>query len=230
MPHDDHEIEELDRLLCELPFADEAMDFYELDGFVAALIVCPEMVMPSEWLPIVWGDEDETGFGSLDQAQATIGAVMAHYNRVAKGLAQNPPEYEAILGSDPNSDDTLWEPWINGFEQAMRLRPETWEATLESDDEEVRSAIPMILALHEIDVGTSSLDDAAVDELDEIAPDLIPQMVLALNAWAKGEVFERGAPAPATLVPLRPKVGRNDPCPCGSGRKFKKCCGAATLH
>ena len=31
-----------------------------------------------------------------------------------------------------------------------------------------------------------------------------------------------------------PKIGRNDPCPCGSGKKFKKCCGAndapATLH
>ncbi|MHC4123979.1 MAG: SEC-C metal-binding domain-containing protein [Planctomycetota bacterium] len=23
----------------------------------------------------------------------------------------------------------------------------------------------------------------------------------------------------------QPKVGRNDPCPCGSGRKYKKCCG-----
>jgi preprotein translocase subunit SecA len=23
-----------------------------------------------------------------------------------------------------------------------------------------------------------------------------------------------------------PKVGRNDPCPCGSGKKYKKCCGA----
>ena len=168
--------------------------------------------------------------GVLDQAQATIGAVMAHYNRVAKGLSQNLPEYEMILGSDPNSDDTLWEPWISGFERAMRLRPEAWEATLESDDGEVRSAVPMILALHEIDVGTSSLDDAAIDELDEIAPDLIPQMVLALNAWTKGEALERGAPAPATLVRPRPKVGRNDPCPCGSGRKFKKCCGAATLH
>src|SRR4051812_35291071 len=100
MPHDDHEIEKLDRLLCELPYAAEAMDLYELDGFVAALIVCPEMVMPSEWLPILWGDEDEAAFGSLDQAQATIGAVMAHYNRVAKGLAQSPPEYEMILGSD----------------------------------------------------------------------------------------------------------------------------------
>ncbi|MEK9984096.1 MAG: SEC-C metal-binding domain-containing protein [Opitutae bacterium] len=24
-----------------------------------------------------------------------------------------------------------------------------------------------------------------------------------------------------------PKVGRNEPCPCGSGKKFKKCCGRA---
>ena len=30
---------------------------------------------------------------------------------------------------------------------------------------------------------------------------------------------------------LQEKVGRNDPCPCGSGKKFKKCCGAAAdLH
>ncbi|MFY9327767.1 MAG: SEC-C metal-binding domain-containing protein [Georgfuchsia sp.] len=31
-----------------------------------------------------------------------------------------------------------------------------------------------------------------------------------------------------------PKIGRNDPCPCGSGKKFKKCCGAdgapSTVH
>ena len=30
---------------------------------------------------------------------------------------------------------------------------------------------------------------------------------------------------PATFVREQPKVGRNDPCPCGSGKKFKKCCG-----
>ena len=28
-------------------------------------------------------------------------------------------------------------------------------------------------------------------------------------------------------VKLFEKVGRNDPCPCGSGKKYKKCCGAA---
>jgi preprotein translocase subunit SecA len=34
--------------------------------------------------------------------------------------------------------------------------------------------------------------------------------------------------APRITIPLKrelPKVGRNDPCPCGSGKKFKQCCG-----
>jgi uncharacterized protein len=230
MPHQDRQLAELDRLLGALPFRGEAMDLFELDGFVAALLVCPETIMPSEWLPIVWGDEDQPSFESLDQAQATINAVMAHYNRVAKGLARDPPEYAAILGNDPNSDDILWEPWISGFERAMRLRAGAWEATLESDDEEVRSTIPMILALNEVDIGTSSLDDAAVDELDEVAPDLIPGMVLALNAWAKRRAGKRIAPERDVLFERRPRVGRNELCPCGSGKKFKKCCGVATLH
>jgi preprotein translocase subunit SecA len=35
----------------------------------------------------------------------------------------------------------------------------------------------------------------------------------------------RGNAAVTTVVRATPKVGRNDPCPCGSGKKFKKCCG-----
>lgn len=38
--------------------------------------------------------------------------------------------------------------------------------------------------------------------------------------YVDGQVNPRGAPRQAS------RVGRNDPCPCGSGRKFKKCCGA----
>ena len=36
-----------------------------------------------------------------------------------------------------------------------------------------------------------------------------------------------GAPSeePKTVVNTKDKVGRNDPCPCGSGKKYKKCCG-----
>ena len=38
--------------------------------------------------------------------------------------------------------------------------------------------------------------------------------------------FSDGYTPSATVVRDSPKVGRNDPCPCGSGKKYKKCCGA----
>lgn len=37
--------------------------------------------------------------------------------------------------------------------------------------------------------------------------------------------YDGKAPGPAQVVRDAPKIGRNDPCPCGSGKKFKKCCG-----
>ena len=40
-------------------------------------------------------------------------------------------------------------------------------------------------------------------------------------------LFKEGhTPGPGTMRRTAPKVGRNDPCACGSGKKFKKCCGA----
>jgi preprotein translocase subunit SecA len=59
----------------------------------------------------------------------------------------------------------------------------------------------------------------------------------AQNAAQQPQPVPVGAPppgmdlqqAPQAPAPVRrdvPKVGRNDPCPCGSGRKYKKCCGA----
>ena len=38
-------------------------------------------------------------------------------------------------------------------------------------------------------------------------------------------LYEEGTIIPKTVVRSGPKVGRNDPCPCGSGRKYKHCCG-----
>lgn len=175
------------------------------------------MIPPSEWLPEVWGVEDGASFETLEQAQATIPAVMAHYNRVTRILAEGTDRYEALMGVAPNSDELMWEPWVSGFERAMRLRLDSWERIINSDDEEAASSVTMILALHEIDIGTSELDEDAVARLDERAPDMIPQVVAALNDWTKARA------APATASRAGRKVGRNEPCPCGSGLKFKNC-------
>jgi len=48
------------------------------------------------------------------------------------------------------------------------------------------------------------------------------------NATAGEDSATTADPAPAAAPPIQrdgPKVGRNDPCPCGSGKKYKQCCG-----
>ena len=66
--------------------------------------------------------------------------------------------------------------------------------------------------------GHSPLGEEATEELAEGAPDVIEHCVPALHA------LRLGGSAPTRRT--GPRTGRNDPCPCGSGRKYKKCCGA----
>ena len=134
MSDTDLELDRLQDLLAAIPPEREGMNVVKLDGYVAALIVCPDTILPSEWLSGVWGKhhvfEDAVG------AEATIAAVMGHYNRIARDLAERPEDYAPVLGIDLNGGDTLWEPWIDGFERAMRLRPDVCEEIAPSDDEE----------------------------------------------------------------------------------------------
>ena len=112
-------------LLNTIPAERDGMTVAEPDGYIASLIVWPDMVMPSampyEWLPGVWSGEHE--FADDAEAEATIAAViMGHYNLVARELAEHPKDYAPVMEIDPNSGETLWELWIDGFERAMRLR------------------------------------------------------------------------------------------------------------
>ena len=230
MPHTKQQLDTLNRILFDLPDESEGMLLSEFDGFVVSLIVCPELIPPSEWLPVVLGTAEGLNFDSMKDAQKTIDAIMGHYNVVAHDLAKFEPDYECILETDTISGETLWEPWIAGFERGMSMRPHSWDVIVESDDEEVRSILPMILALNDINNGRSDLDEAAIDHLDSIAPDLIPDMVMKLNNWTKSQAGKVARNTSTGTSHQGRKPGRSSPCPCGSGMKFKKCCGSVTLH
>ena len=136
MSDTDTDLNRLQDVLNAIPAERDGMTIAQLDGYVAAPIVCPEMILPSEWLPGVWGGEHE--FADVDEAEATIAVVIEHYNRIARELAEYPEDYEPVLEIDPNGGETLWEPWIDGFERAMRLCPDAWEEIALSDDEEAQ--------------------------------------------------------------------------------------------
>jgi hypothetical protein len=47
----------------------------------------------------------------------------------------------------------------------------------------------------------------------------------ATGTGSTGGTYDSPAFAATSTIRKPPKVGRNDPCPCGSGKKYKKCCG-----
>lgn len=232
--HTDAEIDHLEELLSNLEVMPDAMCVSELDGYVAGLLLCPEMIMPSEWLPEVWGLDDEPEFASMEQAQATIGAVMAHYNRVAENLSTRNRPYEIVLEQAGGEGEPFWEFWIAGFYQAMRLRPDAWKAYLNADNPDVRAAFAVMVSLVDLSEGESKLPAQLQEEFEDQAVVTIPQLVIEMNDWIKsqvpapmGGVSDWFSAANSNAVPARSnKVGRNEPCSCGSGRKYKRCCGS----
>lgn len=216
MPTDlSKQLDMLDEFLLGGAVGDDAMLLSELDGFLAGLIVGPDPVMPSEWLPVVWG-EDSPAFEGERQAQAIVGAIMEHYNDIIRQLDRD--RYSPIYDLD-NDDRVLWETWIEGFWRAVSLRPDEWAELVTVGDEDLETAVFSLGRLYEMAaLPSAELDLLKVDEeVKKLAPDLIPFAVGILHR--KRLAARSGSPASAAT-----KVGRNEPCPCGSGKKFKKCC------
>ena len=87
MSDTDAELDRLHDLLNAIPAERDGMTIAELDGYVAALIVCPEMVLPSEWLPGVWGGNTNSRIRAHGSGRREFGATDARGWRLGPGIA-----------------------------------------------------------------------------------------------------------------------------------------------
>ena len=110
---------------------------------------------------------------------------MGHYSRIARELAESPEDYAPVLGVDADSGESLWEPWIGGFERGMRLRRAVWRQIARSDDREAATSLNLIIALSDSCRGRSELTEEEEEKLRGLAPELIPEFVDNLYAWWK---------------------------------------------
>ena len=188
----DREIYRLQDLLDTIPSEWKGMNVVELDGYVAGLVVCPVTVPPDEWLPGVWGSN--IGFEDAEGTEPTIAAVMAHYSRISRELVERPEGYAPILEVDGDSGEEVWEPWVGGFERAMRLRRAVWRRIARSDDREAAASLNMMIALSDTCRGRSDLTEEGEEKLRGLALEIIPAAVCNLHAWNKSrQAGERDA-------------------------------------
>jgi uncharacterized protein len=218
-------LKQLDEELLAL--GEDTMLLEELDGFIAGLLVCPDLIKPGEWLSIVWNRdsaEQQPAFDNLDHVNRVLGLVMEHYNSVARTLMERPDRYSPLFSVDTRNGDILWELWIDGFEKAVRLRPSAWRKLLDADAD-TAAAMSGMLMLADIARGDENAPRKDRDSAVATAPDNIAAWVIVLNEWRLANYQPMQSTVPRASSGATRKIGRNDPCPCGSGKKYKRCCG-----
>jgi uncharacterized protein len=196
---------------------DSTMSLEMLDGFFTALIIGPELVAPSEYFPVIWRADNGSGpdWDSPEQAQHVFNLLTKHWNAIA---ARRLVSAEHCPMIDNFGIAMRGEEWADGFVAGIEMRKDAWGPIF--DDRRADQVVMPILALcghtpKEVQVQlTAEMRDGILEQLPATV-----QMIAAY--WRAPNLgFPRREPPRST------KVGRNEPCPCGSGKKFKKCCGS----
>ncbi len=225
----------LDEFLASPRFEERAMDLATLEGFLTALVIGPNILMPSQWMPWIWDHIDgqvAPPFEDLDEANVMLGLVMRLYNGLIQRFQTDPEGFRPVY-----LDAAQWgaSEWCEGFLTGTRLDSKAWSLLIVAEP----TWFTPFLRLGSDSGLQRTLQDEDGDRWVEA---IIPSLVEIHAFWLERRQsslnprdLARGAPPPRAQQPVvraTPKVGRNDPCPCGSGKKYKKCCGASssTLH
>jgi len=226
-PLSESKMTELDEFLMSGVTPEGCMDISALDGFLTSLVIGPELVPPSVWLKAIWGGESEPAFESSAQAQRVISLIMRRSNAISS-MFNEPPEFAPILYEREVEGSRYWsaDDWCWGFLEAVRLSPETWQPLVE--DEDNRSMLLPIVALGSEDGWELLEADPNRDAAEQAALDDLEPAVVAISRYWRGEWRRQsGVLRQASIRPRSLRVGRNELCPCGSGRKYKRCCANA---
>jgi uncharacterized protein len=222
-PLSDKEFNELDQFLLSERCPDDAMTMDSLHGYLTAIAIGPEMILLDEWLPKVWGDENSQApkFKNDKESARIVELIVRFMNEIMITLEVAPKEYEPLFCEHEWEGKTLidGEAWAWGFWEGMSLREEAWQPIRDSN------LAPLLRPIYLL-----GADEIEEDELP-LVDDPMKCHKLSIEIEANiPEIHRFWLPLRKSAVtPVKreaPKVGRNDLCACGSGKKFKKCCGA----
>lgn len=236
--------EALKRFLAAPERPEGTLSYPALAGFLFAVSNAPEMIAPSEWLPAISG-EQEPVYESNEEMQEIMGAMFSLYNFTSRGgddgQAKLPPGCRIF--DDPMDNFGTEAPlgqWAAGFDYGRLWLEESWNAVLNDElEEEFNATVLILIFFADREFAEEFYQDAlndgvskVEDSFEKFSARILSTFPLAMETYAEtgrsifkaqmemGLYDKAFADSPAAgQMP-----GRNDPCPCGSGKKFKKCC------
>ncbi len=236
----DAEHDELFELMADPSLPDDAMSAEMADGYMTACLVGPMRLAVHQWMETIFAQPTLPLPHDSQRQQRLLHLLLRRYADI---------DASTSLDADQTTTDNIFMPlsaqvadedritpcrldeqrerigfwnlkdWAEGFRRAV-ADDEAWDPLVTSPD---AGHLLSPLVLYEMGHNPDR-PDFQVDDNPDLFPWLIVSVCAMRNWW---RTYNR-APAVAAAPTLRnaSKVGRNDPCPCGSGKKYKKCCGA----
>ncbi|MBL4781504.1 MAG: UPF0149 family protein [Porticoccaceae bacterium] len=187
----------------------------ELDGYFAAIACAPQMILPSLWMPSLWGGEEHSpDWESSEDFQEFSELIMNFYNYVISDMNEGCYAAMYMVSEIEQRSYTLVDDWCSGFLRGVNL----WTPLSPVDTLVLETALKPI-RLFATESGFGELAELDDDDIEQRQQAIEP----AVNKLFLHFFKQRQQPGQA-LQHDGHKTGRNDPCPCGSGKKYKKCC------
>lgn len=221
-PLTEADFDRLEELLEAEVFGGEAMRLDEAQATLCAVVSNPEPIPPSIWLPEILGEA--IGAGNDPVVAEVVEMLMRLNNDLAAALLADETISPMLYPVEENSDAYDFAAWADAYVFGAGIGGDWYEMAGKHAEDLTELLEPMFLlngmlkedAEKNGERWFSPAEEARL--LDDIQ-DNLPVIVQSLyNFWRA----KRGG---MTVQRDEPKSGRNDPCPCGSGKKFKQCCG-----
>lgn len=228
--------DQLDRLetLLNAPELEDALRLDEVQGYLCAALSGPQQVPEDVWLIDVLGSEEAL---ASETGQEAADLLRAFAKELESELAAGEPPVLLLYAKESDEDGPSdFVPWCQAYLAGVDAAEDDWFEYLGDDeDDELSDEISEEISylderLFPLMVLTGEAEAAAKehgevwpegDERAEIENDCEEDLAQAVTDIYRFWAAKRGI---QTLRRDEPKIGRNDPCPCGSGKKFKQCC------
>lgn len=214
----EEELDELNTLILDYANEDDSSlsSLSELDGFLTAILSSPRLIQPSEWIPRLWNYQ-EPQWENQSAIDRYFNLVFHYYNELISRLNAGKGYYFAQfeIGTIDDKDYLITGGWLQGYIFGLEL------AELVNVPRDIQIELELIKYYYHkenflSDDEIENYQCPTVEEVQEKAQK-IENAVLTIYQYVKDNLY-------TFELPRQKKIGVNSPCPCGSGKKYKKCC------
>lgn len=214
-PDSDDIIELIDYFLTYYGSDESILGASELDGYFVACACAPHIIASSLWMPVLWGGEEfKPAWETEEDFREFNEIVMTFYNYVMEGMNNNMHDAIFLIQEIDQHSYTIVDEWCVGFLRAINL----WGPLSPADTLALEEALKPI-QLFATESGLEHLNSLSEKEIEEHQQSIEPAVQKLFKHF-----FSRREQPGQPRVRSAEKITRNDLCPCGSGKKYKKCC------